>query len=384
MKPQSRLIAALAFALLLEARGALAEPMKSKLGFYVEMPAGFGLVQGDGSSRFTFSDPNGVMEYDLIAYDKGRFSGISALAAESLKKLGSEGETSAFSYEGRKAALASLDFVLGEAEELGFAVFIEGIGKEPDFALLAFAPADMFEGYADFILSCIDAFSIDEAARRAPGPISQFTLPWPCEHKESRKVALPGGASALLPWSAEEARQEGDTCMREYKVLAAYADEEELWTDAWARFYRMAYRESAARLDRLALEAARLLPPDDPTEQARRVLSWVQGWTYERERDGTDFIPPMTAAYEGRGDCDSRAMAAAILLERLGIDAIMMVSREYSHALLGVDVPGQGQRFPFAGKEYLIGETTYSEAGLGMIAKDQSDFSKWMGIRLGR
>jgi hypothetical protein len=382
MKAPVRLFAVFA-TFLFAVHGLDAELLKSKLGFYVEMPAGFGLVQGDGVSRFAFSDPNGAMEYDLLAYEKGRYPGIEALASESLKKLGSEGETSRFAYQARSAALAALDFGLNGAEMLGFAIFIEGLGAEPDFALLAYAPSDMFEGYADFILSCLDSFSIDAAALRAPGPISQFTLAWPAARGEDRKIVLPGGGSAILPWSEEEVRQEGDSSAREYKVLTAYADDETLWPEAWARFYRMAYRESAARLDRLALEAARLLPADDPTEQARRVLAWVQGWTYERDRDGTDFIPPLAAVRDGRGDCDSRAMAAAILLERLGIDAILMVSREYSHAMLGVDVPGGGQRFSFAGKSYLVGETT-SKVGLGMIAQDQSDFSKWLGIQLGR
>jgi hypothetical protein len=383
MKTYARLFASLAL-LALTAQGLGAELLKSKLGFYVEMPAGFGLVQGDGSSRFAFSDPNGAMEYDLLAYEKGRFASLSALASESLKKLGSAGESSAFAYQGRDSALAALDFGLNGTEMLGFAIFIKGLGQEPDFALLSYAPADMFEGYSDFILSCLDAFSIDAAALRAPGPVSQFTLPWPCERKETREAVLPGGGKAVLPWSEDEAKQEDDTRLREYKVLAAYADEDTLWAEAWARFYRMVYRESAARLDRFALEAAKVLPADDPTEQARRALAWVQGWSYDRDSDGTDLVPPLAAAYGRRGDCDARALAAAILLERLGIDAILMVSREYSHALLGVDVPGQGKRFPFGGKEYLIGETTYKEAGLGMIAQDQADFSKWLGIPLGR
>jgi hypothetical protein len=59
-----------------------------------------------------------------------------------------------------------------------------------------------------------------------------------------------------------------------------------------------------------------------------------------------------------------------------------MVSRDYSHAMVGVDVPGGGQRFAFEGKAYLVGETT-AEVGIGMIAANQADWSKWMGIQLG-
>ena len=59
-----------------------------------------------------------------------------------------------------------------------------------------------------------------------------------------------------------------------------------------------------------------------------------------------------------------------------------MVSEPYSHALLGIDVPGGGQRFAFDGKNYLVGETT-AKVGLGMVAADQADWSKWLGIQLG-
>ncbi len=375
------LIRSLAVVLLLLVSFRLAaEAPNQKAGFFLEIPAGFeDLGTGDGATKFAYSDPNGVMEFDILSYDEGRFSGIRELAEKSLGILKSEPEISYYEYQGRRAALAALGFALDGAAMLGFAIFIEGGSEERDYALLSYAPESMFEDYADFILSCLDSFSIDAVALRAPGPISQFTLAWPPMHEGERSVALPGGSKALLSWSEAELRQETDTGMREYKVLSAYADEPELGYEAWIRFYRMMYRESAARLDRLVLEASKGLPPDDPTEQARRVLTWVQLWSFERDPEGMDFVPPLTAALEGRGDCDARAVAAAIVLERLGIDAILMVSSEYGHALLGVDVPGGGKRFPFAGKEYLVGETT-SKVGLGMIAADQADFSKWLGV----
>jgi hypothetical protein len=50
--------------------------------------------------------------------------------------------------------------------------------------------------------------------------------------------------------------------------------------------------------------------------------------------------------------------------------------------MLGVDVPGGGQRFEFNGKKYLVGETT-SKIGIGMIAADMADWTKWLGINLG-
>ncbi|MGA2547036.1 MAG: transglutaminase-like domain-containing protein [Rectinemataceae bacterium] len=378
------------FLVLLSLRPVDAEQLKSKLGFFIDMPSGFGLKNGDGRTRYAFTDPEGGMEYDILAYEPGRFADAPELASQTLGKLGSSGALTPYSYEGRKAILAELGFALNGASQKGYGLFIEGRKSaggrgaidEYSYALLAYAPEADFAVYSDFILSCIDSFSVDAAARRSPGPVSQFTLDWPPLRDGEKSVALAGGGRASLPWAEAEAEQEAQTDMREYKVLTAYADEPTLSPDAWARFYRMVYRESAARLDRLAMETTKTVPPEDPTEAARKILAWVQGFVYERDEKGSDFTPPLTAAYGATGDCDSRAVVAAIILRRLGIDAILMVSREYSHAMLGVDVPGGGRRFDFKGKRYLVGETT-AKIGLGMIAADMADWTKWTGIELG-
>jgi hypothetical protein len=406
-----RILIALAAALF-SALPACADILWSDMGFFVDMPEGFYLANGDGKTRFAFLSPDDGMEFDILSYDPGRYASVQALAVDALKKIGSNGEMESFDYQGRSCIFAELVFAIGGAAKKGYAVFLAGkaapatlaapagggmapapspgsggaaaapggAAPERSIALLAYTNAGDFEAYADFILSCLDCFSIDKAALRMPGPVSQYLLPWPAPHDATKTVAF-GDARIELPWSDLEAEQEQGTAGREFRVLQAYGTEGELWKAAWARTYRMIYRESAARLDRLAIELDRYLP-EDPTDAARALLVWSQGFSYERDQEGIDFVDPLTAAYEGRGDCDSRAMVASILLERRGIDSILMVSATYSHALLAVDVPGGGQRFPFDGKDYLVGETTV-KVGLGMIAQDQADWSQWVGIQLG-
>jgi hypothetical protein len=289
------------FLVLLSLRPVDAEQLKSKLGFFIDMPSGFGLKNGDGRTRYAFTDPEGGMEYDILAYEPGRFADAPELASQTLGKLGSSGALTPYSYEGRKAILAELGFALNGASQKGYGLFIEGRKSaggrgaidEYSYALLAYAPEADFAVYSDFILSCIDSFSVDAAARRSPGPVSQFTLDWPPLRDGEKSVALAGGGRASLPWAEAEAEQEAQTDMREYKVLTAYADEPTLSPDAWARFYRMVYRESAARLDRLAMETTKTVPPEDPTEAARKILAWVQGFVYERDEKGSDFTPPL-------------------------------------------------------------------------------------------
>jgi hypothetical protein len=301
------------------------------------------------------------------------------MAAVMLAKLGSQAPSASFRYEGREAVIAELSFDLASYPRKGYALFLVA-ATGSGYALLAHSPASLLESAADFIMSCLDAFRVDRAARRSPGPVSQFLLPWPSPRPERRTVQLPGGRGEL-PWSPEEAEQELYTTQREYRILQTYLTSTTLWKDAWARFYRMVFRESAGRLDGFTEAFSRAQPAADPTESARRVLSWVQDFLYERDPAGMDFVPPLAAAFERRGDCDSRTLVMAAILEASGIDCVLMLSREYSHAMLAVDLPGGGQRFPFEGKEYLVAETT-AKVGLGMIDSSQTDLSKWLGVEL--
>ncbi len=365
---------------------ALAAPLGAKelatgQGASIDMPSGFVAGEGDGRTRFAYVDPAGEMELDLIVYEPARFAGADAMAADAAARLGSSGDTSFFAYAGRDAALSEIAFALDGVARKGYALFVAGGAGEADYALLAYVAAPRFDAYGELLISALDGFSVDRAARREPGPISQFLLPWPAERTGRRTAVLPAGA-VDLPWSDEEAAQELYVAEREYRILALYADTDDLWVDAWGRFYRMVYRESAARLDDLTAAFARSLPADDPTECARRALAWVQGFSYERDLAGIDYVPPLAAAFARRGDCDARAVVMAIVLEGLGIDCALMLSREYSHAMLAVDVPGGGQRFPFGGREYLVAETT-AKVGLGMIDAEQADFTKWLGVDLG-
>ncbi len=356
-----------------------AEERTTQEGIFIDLPSGFTPGQGDGKTKFSYFSPNGEVELDILIQAPERYPTAGEMAARMLQKLGSQGQSTGFAYQANGAVIAELSFTLNGAARRGYGLFLQATSGH-GYALLAHAPGSRFDAAADLLLSCLDAFSIDRAARRAPGPVSQFLLPWPAPRTEKKPATLLGG-QIELPWSPAEAQQELDTAQREHRILTTYRSSP-LWRDAWARFYRMVYRESASRLDGFTEAFAGSLPRSDPTESARKVLAWVQGFVFERDPAGLDFVPPLVAAFERRGDCDSRALVMAVILERLGIDCVLMLSREYSHALLAVDVPGGGQRFPFGGRQYLVAETT-AGVGLGMIDASQADFSKWLGVDLG-
>jgi len=171
---------------------------------------------------------------------------------------------------------------------------------------------------------------------------------------------------------------------REFNILRNYVMSPN-WQEAWTRYYRMIYRDS---YDRIANAASIIVrswggPPSSGNEErrafAQRALNFVQGFEYERDLSGSDFINLVTAITEGRADCDSRAMLLAIILAKADIRSAMMVSREYSHAMGLADISGSGARFETYGTRWLVAETT-AKIDIGLIAEDMSDPTLWLGV----
>ena len=92
--------------------------------------------------------------------------------------------------------------------------------------------------------------------------------------------------------------------------------------------------------------------PASPEELLGVLLGWTQGFTYERNFSGSDFTNLPKAFATETGDCDSRSLLLVLMLNQLGVDAILMVSPDYSHAIAAVDCPGEGARYELGGKSY--------------------------------
>jgi hypothetical protein len=150
------------------------------------------------------------------------------------------------------------------------------------------------------------------------------------------------------------------------------------WQEAWKRFYRAIYRDSFDRLADAAFTLERSWR-GEPREFAEKALGWVQSFHYERDLMGSDFVNLVSAALEGRGDCDSRAMLWAVILEQANIPAAIMVSREYGHAMGLADLEGPGARFEMGGISWLAAETT-APVALGLIDRDTAGSDHWLGI----
>ncbi|MFP2929584.1 hypothetical protein ACLESO_31170 [Pyxidicoccus sp. 3LG] len=106
----------------------------------------------------------------------------------------------------------------------------------------------------------------------------------------------------------------------------------------------------------------------DASQAANLILGFVQRIRYELPRDSAfGIVPPALVPAQDRGDCDSKAVLAVMLLRQAGIDAVILYSDPLSHAAVGVGLPGNGTSFRSGGRRYLYGEVTAEGWPLGMI-----------------
>ena len=362
----------------------------------MDLPEGYSLTGGDGINSFSFESSLGS-KFDIVFYQNdvnagatGRsYSSLEALTQDVQSRLNNSGDIDFFEYRGKKASLLTLEFLLpGSGRMTGWALCFEldslnrrqtgsginpGISK-PMLLAMAYNPAGRND-LSLIHLSALDSIAPEEGDRLAPGPITEYAYP-----RENRRRASIFGLG-INAWIFEEDAEAAQALIdREFQVLTIYQNAPN-WKDAWTRFYKAIYRDSFERLADIAFQVERRLnvPLKDDRIFANMVLNWVQNFEYERNIEGSDFINLITAATEGIGDCDNRAMLWAIVLIRANIPAGIMVSREYGHAMGLADLDGAGARFEVNGIRYLVAETT-ADVSIGLIGETVSEIEYWHGI----
>jgi len=361
-------------------------------GFSLDMPEGYLYSGGDGKDRFSFENADEA-KFDIVVYhaEAGKsapYSGVEALARDVQARLNNKGGMEYFEYRQKKAYVLELSFsVSGSEPRLGRSYPMEGwalcielgfTGPEQDTRPLLLAMAYGPAAKTDLLplhFSVLDSLAPEESDKLAPGPITEFS--YPRENLIHSPVFGLGINAMIYREDAEAAQALID---REFQVMRRYVNAPN-WREAWIRFYRAIYRDSFDRLTDIAFQVERKLnvPARENRDFADQLLKWVQSFKYERHFEGSDFQNLVTAAVEGRGDCDSRAMLWAVILKHSCIPSAIMVSRNYSHAMGLADLPGPGARFEVEGQKLLVAETT-ANVSIGLIGETVSEIEHWLGV----
>ncbi|GHU88549.1 hypothetical protein FACS189476_05840 [Spirochaetia bacterium] len=388
----------------------LAAPLYSEVwGFTLDLPEGYEYTGGDMKDRFSFRTGDGAA-FDLVVYP-GTYQSVEDLAKDAARRIGNQGGIDFFDYRTRKAAMMELKFAEGGPvsgnsrqaanmrEGWGLCVELEpksgggsagksggnARGSAPLLLALAYGPA----GKADLEalhLSALDSIAPSATEQHYCGPVTEFT--WP--RGELKKVSLDGGISGTPGIEALIAENDAEAAQalvdREFALLRRYIDSP-LLKEAKARFYRAIYRDSWERIADACFQlerswTVRALHGGTALSEAAlasKALEFVQGFAYERDLMGSDFVNLVSAVSEGRGDCDSRALLWAVILSQANIPSCIMVSGDYSHAMGLADITGTGARFEFEGKKWLVAETT-TPVTIGLIRQDISRKDRWLGV----
>ncbi len=388
-KSAANLIARTTFILLLfffSISNLFAEKISDRdFGFSLDIPEGFEIADytEDGMS-YVFSHPNIPVTLVMKIINETEVKSSSDILKNNLAKLSATGETDSFNWNGNNCGISSFTMTLDD-NYFGWAVTSPLKVQNYYLLLLSYAPVSQ-KGCEQFIISTINSLSTDSNYLNRPGIITSYAFP-----SEGRKAISLNIGGKEIKSSLDKVDEAASQFVieLEYAVLTLYGNHK-LWKEAWQRYYRMIYRDNAGRLEQAAAdiyaslypELKKAFPQDADIKYAQALLSWTQNFGYERavSKDQADFTG-LPAILCGKGsDCDSRSMLISVLLNYTGIDTAILISREYSHAVVVTDIPAPGQTFTMEnGREYLFGETT-AKVTWGMIAQDHADRSKWIPV----
>ena len=363
------------FAVLLPASVSAKEYFLEDWQCYVDMPQGLDPL-GMTKTKATFGNSKENVFFQVKVYPSDKYSTADDMFRDIKNQLKAEGDGYKFKYNGNDSVFADISFSTDLASYRAYSVFINS-GKY-DIAVLSFCEKEIYDDAHFYILSALDSFSDSYSALYSPGPVSSF-FEQTGKKSPLLEIAVPvGNANFVFEADGRSVEAAEITAEREARVLALFKPED---TDAWSRFYRMIYRDNYKRIDDLfyTLRDNLLRGTKAPEEISKKLLSWLQKFSYSRTGTIADFSPPLTALKDYSADCDSLGILYIILLKKLGIDAILMVSSEYSHSMAAVDVGGNGARFPYKGKKYLVAELT-KDVALGQINAKMANPAKWLGI----
>ena len=346
-------------------------------GLFINLPVSW-QIEGIEQNKFSAVNRGQEAYFLLKYYDGGQFQNIEQMHSSISAELGAHVYAgSAYMYSGKSAHLAQVEFQQQNRQFQGYLLCIES--HRVDVVIVGFALKGKLRSYQDTLLSAIDSFGLGDRGLIEPGPISQSVSPYPARDTERFEISF-AGRSIPLAFSSAAIEATQEVIEREARVLSVYGGTD-LAESAWKRYYRLVYRDLFVRSRPIYSALHTYLSPQDhsPREIAVALLKWVQGFEYERLETLSDCLTPLRAAVESRGDCDSRGLLYTILLHHYRIDAILMVSSVYKHSMVGVEIEGQGARFPYLGERFLVAETT-DDVEIGLIDQSMSNTNAWIGI----
>ncbi|MFK7954027.1 MAG: hypothetical protein AB8B73_14360 [Ekhidna sp.] len=172
--------------------------------------------------------------------------------------------------------------------------------------------------------------------------------------------------------------------------------EYDAYEDIWGGIYKNLVKESKSNIHFLvdSLSSVGIKKKLSRPDLAEMIVSFVQDIPYSYVI-GTDcesydtkgkpclgnmsfgILSPYEFIHSLYGDCDTRAVLIYTLLEEMGFDPMIVVSNEYAHAMLALNIPAEGDHLKYRGNNYYFWETTAEGWPLGMLPPTTNNVNYW-------
>lgn len=168
------------------------------------------------------------------------------------------------------------------------------------------------------------------------------------------------------------------------------------YEDLWGSVYRNLVEDSKNNIRFLADSLSVISSEKQLTRPAlaEMIVTFVQDIPYsyvlnidcsEYETNGKPclgnvalgLLSPYEFIHSLYGDCDTRAVLIYTLLEELGFDPMIVVSNQYAHAMLALNIPSSGDHLTHRGNNYYFWETTAKGWPIGMLPPSTNNVNYW-------
>ena len=388
------------FLLYLITFSAFAEIITSeKFTYSIDFPEGYEITDMEKDETTVIFKNKYLLAHALIrVWPESKFKSADAALKDTLARIKATADYSDAIWRRQKCSIASFEspLLLPDGAAKGWGACIPLPQKKGYLSLLSYSPAEHYDDLAQVLISVVDSVLIDAGSFREPGLITGAF--YPRKSPKSINLTISG---KTIPTQVDSIDKEASQFVidREFSVFSFYAANNlpEMY-DAWVRFYRLLARDSMERVKKVSFDIYSALREDCEKKDsaspeaalAQTLLYWSQDFHYERKSSSYDKadIESIPAILEGgSSDCDGRSLLLMCILKNCSLDSCMFISAQYSHALLGVYLPGkQGQTIKVddneGGKDYIVGETTAKNLTLGMMPADMTDRKNWMSVEL--
>lgn len=346
-------------------------------GYLVSVPVAFQVNDSSDLSKLSFISPDGSTVLKINSFTGDSYTTVQQLFEEKIAPLDCQVDYAEYSYLNFDAILADVIFVVNEAVYHGWFLYLNG--DDWDYSIYCYSSEEHYEQVYQLIFSCLDSFMPGPDSFRSPGAVSTFYSELPGNN--IRQIIPPGSLDISYYLDLETLDASQIVIEREAEIMTAYIGNEELFYQAWDRYYSLIYRDSYLRFKPIheAIIHSEIYSEDLET-YARNLLSYLQGFEYQDIDTLSGLLAPVSAVVNSGGDCDSRSLAYLILMNYVGVDGIFLVSHQYSHAMAAIDLNiSNAANYQLDGVSFVIADSV-STFELGQMSERFSDAGGWIPI----